>query len=268
MPGEPPTATVTTALPCIGCGYNLRGLDEAGSCPECGRAVEATREQLVHGVAAGPARQRVAAGLLVLIMSLAATLVSPLLGAIAFAGFDEPALALWGLWIAAEHLLWIAGVWMATGKGDTEIPKEQARSRGIARAAAGVNGLLMFTLLGLFTATASFSPGDEYLVATVFVAPLIGLARAASIWWLGADLLLSGAAGFARRGPASIRRLRAVGLWACLAFAAAFPLVFAGGVGIVVYIGACVVLWINGLAAVAVLSGVRTRLLHNRPVPA
>ena len=30
-------------LPCVRCGYNLRGLDVTGTCPECGGPVEASR---------------------------------------------------------------------------------------------------------------------------------------------------------------------------------------------------------------------------------
>jgi hypothetical protein len=36
-PARPDLAT--TDVPCISCGYNLRGLSDSGSCPECGTAV-------------------------------------------------------------------------------------------------------------------------------------------------------------------------------------------------------------------------------------
>ncbi len=35
-----PAATLDTALPCIDCGYDLRGLSTSQTCPECGAAVE------------------------------------------------------------------------------------------------------------------------------------------------------------------------------------------------------------------------------------
>jgi hypothetical protein len=37
QPARPDLAT--TDIPCISCGYNLRGLPDSGSCPECGTAV-------------------------------------------------------------------------------------------------------------------------------------------------------------------------------------------------------------------------------------
>src|SRR5690606_19927036 len=55
-PGESPTRSQITeadpeqaislslsgAMPCISCGYNLQGLSVVGVCPECGAAVRAT----------------------------------------------------------------------------------------------------------------------------------------------------------------------------------------------------------------------------------
>lgn len=35
-------ATLSGSLPCVGCGYDLRGLSIRGSCPECGTAVRGT----------------------------------------------------------------------------------------------------------------------------------------------------------------------------------------------------------------------------------
>jgi hypothetical protein len=46
-PGTHTTLGDSTDLPCIICDYNLRGLDRAGRCPECGQAIEASyRQQL------------------------------------------------------------------------------------------------------------------------------------------------------------------------------------------------------------------------------
>ncbi|MCA9294921.1 MAG: hypothetical protein KC983_00355, partial [Phycisphaerales bacterium] len=38
------------AVPCVSCGYSLKGLDESGVCPECGTAIEKslTGDALVH----------------------------------------------------------------------------------------------------------------------------------------------------------------------------------------------------------------------------
>ncbi len=38
----PPPITVDRDLPCLRCGYNLRGLDTSGQCPTCGEAIAPT----------------------------------------------------------------------------------------------------------------------------------------------------------------------------------------------------------------------------------
>ena len=43
-------------LTCLNCGYNLRGTDAEGSCPECGMAVRASRRE--DRLAAAPAKYR------------------------------------------------------------------------------------------------------------------------------------------------------------------------------------------------------------------
>ena len=41
IPAEGPCDPIVTDLPCITCGYNLRGLHADGTCPECGAAIAA-----------------------------------------------------------------------------------------------------------------------------------------------------------------------------------------------------------------------------------
>ena len=40
--GLPPSLVLDRDTPCDGCRYNLRGLDSAGRCPECGRSIAVT----------------------------------------------------------------------------------------------------------------------------------------------------------------------------------------------------------------------------------
>lgn len=41
--GEHTTATISTDLHCVACGYNLRGLPAEGRCPECGTEISRSR---------------------------------------------------------------------------------------------------------------------------------------------------------------------------------------------------------------------------------
>ncbi|MHC4946822.1 MAG: hypothetical protein ACYTG1_00975 [Planctomycetota bacterium] len=49
-------------LRCAGCGYNLRGLEPASACPECGEAVEQAIETWVNTPVWTRPRRRVAVG--------------------------------------------------------------------------------------------------------------------------------------------------------------------------------------------------------------
>ena len=48
-PETPVISTIEFDLPCAICGYNLKGLSQAGTCPECGQAIARTfRFDLTH----------------------------------------------------------------------------------------------------------------------------------------------------------------------------------------------------------------------------
>lgn len=68
-------STIATDLPCLGCGYNLRGLDASGACPECGKpAVESTQGDRLEFADIGwlrNVRLGVTLGALVLLVGLA-----------------------------------------------------------------------------------------------------------------------------------------------------------------------------------------------------
>ena len=74
-------------LPCIGCGYNLRGLFPTGGCPECGRVVAHSTRVAKMGRCDPAYLRRVGGGVDWLIVTCAIIGLASLLGA-AWANFE------------------------------------------------------------------------------------------------------------------------------------------------------------------------------------
>ncbi len=151
----PPAAQVTTDLPCISCGYNLRTLLFLGSCPECGQPVAKTaRHALVYADVEWLRTLRRGAAILAwtpivtfgcVILCLALVVLSNTLGSQLMESL--------GVILAFFALFGVFGAWTAGILELTPTPpdSEGARLRYVpvgARACLVVLFLLGFALLG------------------------------------------------------------------------------------------------------------------------
>ncbi|GAB4551222.1 MAG: hypothetical protein Tsb0013_13230 [Phycisphaerales bacterium] len=112
----PPDALLTGVLPCVTCGYELRGLSVRDVCPECGTAVRATILSVVDPLAdeLAPLRAPSLTGVLIVAWALASALgvwlilAMRLLDGLRAMGVRAP--EFWWGWNATFVLLIVSGV--------------------------------------------------------------------------------------------------------------------------------------------------------------
>jgi hypothetical protein len=107
-------ASISTDLPCVSCGYNLRGLDPAGRCPECATPVrKSLHEDLLRYAHPGWLR-KVRWGARILYWSGVLSLLvglPPALAAFFAVGSARRSAA---IVIASQFLVYIIGTWLLT----------------------------------------------------------------------------------------------------------------------------------------------------------
>lgn len=145
--GAPPA---TASLWCVGCGYDLAGLEEPGRCPECAvplRQSLAWREEWCGSIggAAPEYRAAVARGSLLAAWSLAAWAVLVVggvlmraAGALAYGG---AAVWAWATLLLLAMGVW--GVWIMTARDPSLPPGARLRSNQWAARAAAVGIVLL-----------------------------------------------------------------------------------------------------------------------------
>ena len=104
---------LTIDLPCIQCGYNLRGLDPESTCPECGASISDSLRRGLLALADPGWLRRIRLGMSLMLTALA-VIVVPLGGAhILLAMLDNVPHYLLALSILPS-LLYFAGIWCFT----------------------------------------------------------------------------------------------------------------------------------------------------------
>jgi len=134
--------------PCIGCGYDLRGLSSDARCPECGEAIERSLRGFLNAVPPEYAR-RLAWGTVLLLFGVALDLLSKLPRA-----WLLPLLTL-NVWmdfvlVCAQSLASVTGIWLVTTRPADGVRQSRGTAlRWIARIAVTLNAAYKpaFTLL-------------------------------------------------------------------------------------------------------------------------
>lgn len=110
-----PGAVVTEDRPCVGCGYNLKGLAITGRCPECSAPIERSAKRSVRVAQLDMLPEPTRRSLSVALFCMAPAM---LVGATAFllAGFESLRLvgASFALLAASASIVWAMAVWTAT----------------------------------------------------------------------------------------------------------------------------------------------------------
>ena len=96
--------------PCRHCGYNVRGMEVTGSCPECGAVVENSIYGDYLQYASVPWLKKVRSGFTLLLWGIVVQLVGGIAGVIVFAG--NPVLM--ETWALAAGLVALVGLWRLT----------------------------------------------------------------------------------------------------------------------------------------------------------
>lgn len=131
---------VVTDHPCAGCGYNLRGIDRAGICPECSMAVERSFRGDRQRDAGYGALRRIHLGVVIIMAVYAGKILRDLMSlASSFLPFDIPLYYARGLWYEATvGAVLLLGTWLYTVYGWKEsekqgFPPPRSRMRGVLR---------------------------------------------------------------------------------------------------------------------------------------
>jgi len=181
----------TTDLPCLNCGYNLRGLTEDGRCPECGTPVERSLHGNLLIYSAADYLRTMHLGLVVIIASVIASVavsivfiaLTILFGAFA-ASQNAPASAATAvtmtevaatLFASAIGLVTLVGWWMFSAPDPAIIGQETgSRARVIVRTTVAISAAATILQAVFETASAStVNPAVHVAVVGTTAASLI-----------------------------------------------------------------------------------------------
>lgn len=174
---------------CVRCGYELRGLDASGLCPECGLSIAESLQRRRLGLSSHAYLSSLRTGSLLAIAGLAAFGASGLARSVFFRSFfavgtQQSFVAL----DAAASALLIAGLWMLTIDDPGLHEKDQTRPNKRAMRFAAI-GLFALSIADLVIATQVPLPGRGALAATSLFA--IGVHMGSALWSLACWLILA-----------------------------------------------------------------------------
>ena len=191
LPTSKPDATIEHQTMCLRCGYELRGLDASGLCPECGFSIAESLERRRLGLSSPAYLSSLRTGALLTIASLIVFVFSGIARSLLFRSFFAVGTQqhFVSLDILASSLL-IAGVWMLTIDDPGLHEKDQARPNKRAMRFAAI-GLLVLSFAEFLVAmrVPIPMPGPRALTTTSLFA--IGIQVGGALWSLACWLILA-----------------------------------------------------------------------------
>jgi hypothetical protein len=195
----PSEQRITFDLGCSSCGYNLRTLEYAALCPECGQPVSTSlrRSKLASASPARLAQMRIGSTVLIVSMLAEAFVLASLffLWPLLPAGAVAPGSHLPELFIAnfgfGWTIAWLTGVWLITAPRQSggRLFRRISRRDGLAKGALGLSLIPMLSTIATIVLVGDIAsgilafPGWDLAILTVSVAGSV------SIYFAGIMLL-------------------------------------------------------------------------------
>lgn len=245
-------AVILTDRPCTGCGYNLRGLNEGGLCPECGaRILSQVRrfDRISDNLTDAPKTylRLVAAGVWLLVSGILAVPLIHLAGWFAPTLAQSPAAA--PIASAASSLLWAAGAVLVT--------TPRPANAGLARDVLLDSDKLRWTVRGFQVAVVIAAAANLAQLATTHIAiSIVGAAAALLSFggFLTLSVYLSSLADWAgEEGIGSRLRSATWAVVVCGGFAVVLILLAAFGLSPFGVVGMIAALVLGGIAGFGML---------------
>ncbi len=203
------TTVPETDVACLGCGYNVRGLADEATCPECGTSIGESIAMMERLLGDRASRNKLGRAITCLAISLGCTCFTWLVLWFTLTGNANIWPLIAGVVLTGNILWWVGshGVW--SGQTQTRI----SRVTGIA---AGVNLVMVLSIIAFVVLNYFYEAGDDRLGVLVMICSQTGLVCRAIGTWLLVERFKSIATAMFRpklgKYFSAVRRLAVVGL--------------------------------------------------------